>query len=162
MKRSCLMCLALKAAYRIFFKKIVTNFGEQAKKHTEKRETSIEIGYTVKKENEMRHKGIVMFFSMVLLTLAAVIPGFANRGHGDLGVVYVASQGLYYDTFVSAQALPMHGRFQKLENGVTDFGPGDQGYVGGRWWIDNNGNNMQDEGDDFLLCPLLGPGRTTP
>jgi hypothetical protein len=110
----------------------------------------------------MRHKGFVMFFIMGLLTLATVIPATANRGNGDLGVVYVMSQGLYYDTFVSAQSLPMHGRFQKLEDGVTDFGPGDQGYVGGRWWIDANGNNKQDTGDVFLLCPLLGPGRTTP
>ena len=81
---------------------------------------------------------------------------------GDIGEVYVSSQGLYYDTFVSAQSLPMHGRFQKLEAGVTEFGPGDQGYVGGRWWIDENENNIQDEGDTFLLCPLLGPGREVP
>jgi hypothetical protein len=114
------------------------------------------------KENKMRHKGIGMFFIIGFLALAAVIPATANRGNGALGVVYVMSQGLYYDTFVSAQSLPMHGRFQKLENGVTDFGPGDQGYVGGRWWIDANGNNKQDTGDVFLLCPLLGPGRTTP
>jgi len=110
----------------------------------------------------MKHKGIVMFFSIALLFLAAVIPATANRGNGILGVVYVMSQGLYYDTFVSAQSLPMHGRFQKLENGLTDFGPGDQGYVGGRWWIDVNGNNKQDTEDVFLLCPLLGPGLTTP
>lgn len=56
----------------------------------------------------------------------------------------------------------MHGRFQRLENGVTEFGPGDQGYVGGRWWIDNNGNNEMDAEDTFLLFPLLGPGRTEP
>jgi hypothetical protein len=101
---------------------------------------------------------------MVVLALAliAVIPASANRGNGDLGVVYVSSQGLYYDTFVSAQTLPMEGRFQKLENGVTEFGPGDQGYVGGRWWIDNNGNGIMEESDTFLLCPLLGPGRATP
>jgi len=110
----------------------------------------------------MKNKGIVMFFCIALLFLAAVIPATANRGNGSLGVVYVMSQGLYYDTFVSAQSLPMHGRFQKLENGVTDFGPGDQGYVGGRWWIDVNGNNKQDKEDVFLLCPLLGPGRTAP
>lgn len=81
-----------------------------------------------------------------------------GRG-GALGSVYVTSQGLYYDTFVSAEQLPMHGPFQLLENGVTEFGPGDPGYVGGRWWIDANGNGYQDEGDTFLLCPLLGPGR---
>jgi hypothetical protein len=79
---------------------------------------------------------------------------------GSLGEVYVSSQGLYYDTFVSASSLPMHGPFQKLEDGVTEFGPGDPGYLGGRWWVDNNHNNIQDEGDSFLLCPLLGPGRT--
>ena len=104
----------------------------------------------------------VVLLVVVLMAAVAVIPASANRGHGALGVVYVSSQGLYYDTFVSAKSLPMHGRFQKLENGVTEFGPGDQGYVGGRWWIDNNGNNEMDSKDTFLLCPLLGPGRTEP
>lgn len=104
----------------------------------------------------------VVLLVVVLMAAVAVIPASANRGHGALGVVYVSSQGLYYDTFVSAKSLPMHGRFQKLENGVTEFGPGDQGYVGGRWWIDNNGNNEMDSEDTFLLCPLLGPGRTEP
>ncbi len=91
------------------------------------------------------------------------MPSLAKGGRaGSVGTVYVSSQGLYYDTFVSASALPMHGRFQLLENGVTEFGPGDPGYLGGRWWIDSNQNGMQDEGDTFLLCPLLPPGRTTP
>jgi hypothetical protein len=81
---------------------------------------------------------------------------------GPIGTVYVRSQGLYYDTFVSADRLPMHGRFQKLEDGETDFGPGDPGYLGGRWWIDANGNGLQDADDTFLLCPLLPPGRATP
>jgi hypothetical protein len=85
-----------------------------------------------------------------------------GRGKGALGTVYVTGQGLYYDTFVSADALPPHGRFQKLENGQTEFGPGDPGYLGGRWWIDANGDGMQNEGDVFLLCPLLPPGRTSP
>ena len=98
---------------------------------------------------------------VLALGLIAVIPASANRGDGALGVVYVSSQGLYYDTFVSANSLPMHGRFQKLENGMTEFGPGDHGYVGGRWWIDEDGNGIMDENDTFLLCPLLGPGRTS-
>lgn len=90
-------------------------------------------------------------------------PLFAKGGRaGTTGVVYVTSQGLYYDTFVSVDALPMRGRFQLLENGETEFGPGDPGYLGGRWWVDVNGNQIQDEGDHFFLCPLLGPGRTTP
>jgi len=82
--------------------------------------------------------------------------------HGALGTVYVSSQGLWYDTFVSAAELPMHGPFQLLEAGVTEFGPGEPGYLGGRWWIDDNHDGYQNEGDTFLLCPLLGPGRTTP
>lgn len=105
---------------------------------------------------------LLVLLVMGLLTLVAVVPASANRGNGALGTVYVSGQGLYYDTFVSAKSLPLHGRFQKLENGVTEYGPGDQGYVGGRWWIDNNGNDIMDSADTFLLCPLLGPGRTSP
>lgn len=81
---------------------------------------------------------------------------------GALGTVYVSSQGLYYDTFVTVEELPMRGRFQLLEAGVTEFGPGDPGYLGGRWWVDVNANGIQDEEDNFLLCPLLGPGREEP
>lgn len=99
---------------------------------------------------------------VAVIALLAVVPASANRGNGALGVVYVSSQGLYYDTFVSADSLPMRGRFQKLENGVTEFGPGTPGYLGGRWWIDANGNDVMDSADTFLLCPLLGPGRTSP
>jgi hypothetical protein len=78
------------------------------------------------------------------------------------GVVYVTSQGLYYDTFVARDPLPMEGKFQLLVNGTTEFGPGDPGYLGGRWWEDLNGNGVQDAGDHFFLCPLLPPGRPTP
>jgi hypothetical protein len=77
-------------------------------------------------------------------------------------VVFVTSQRLYYDTFVARDPLPMHGRFQLLQNGQTEFGPGDPGYLGGRWWEDLNGNGVQDAGDHFFLCPLLPPGRPTP
>lgn len=108
----------------------------------------------------MKHR-LVLLLVIAILALVAVVPASANRGDGALGVVYVSSQGLYFDTFVTANPLPMHGRFQKLENGVTEFGPGDPGYLGGRWWIDD-GNGIMDENDTFLLCPLLGPGRTSP
>lgn len=63
---------------------------------------------------------------------------------------------------MSAEELPPHGRFQALEDGVTEYGPGDPGYLGGRWWIDSNGNDIQDAGDTYHLCPLLPPSRTTP
>ena len=79
------------------------------------------------------------------------------------GVVYVTSQGLYYDTFVVKDPLPMNGRFQELSaDGKTEFGPGQAGYLGGRWWMDNNGDGAQDSEDHFFLCPLLPPGRPTP
>jgi hypothetical protein len=90
------------------------------------------------------------------------VDAMANRGNGALGVVYVTSQGLYFDTFVSAQSLPPVGPFQLLADGVTEFGPGDVGYRGGRWWIDTNPNGYMDPEDTFLLCPLLPPGRETP
>jgi hypothetical protein len=83
-------------------------------------------------------------------------------GRGTPGVVYVTSQGLYYDTFVVKDPLPMEGRFQLLSDGQTEFGPGEPGYLGGRWWEDLNHNGVQDPDDHFFLCPLLPPGRSTP
>lgn len=78
------------------------------------------------------------------------------------GVVYVTSQALYYDTFVAKDPLPRRGKFQLLSDGQTEFGPGDPGYLGGRWWEDLNGNGIQDPEDHYFLCPLLPPGRPTP
>ena len=78
------------------------------------------------------------------------------------GVIYVTSQGLHYDTFVVKDPLPMKGRFQLLVDGQTEFGPGQPGYLGGRWWEDTNDNGVQDPEDHFFLCPLLPPGRPTP
>jgi hypothetical protein len=85
----------------------------------------------------------------------------ARFGDRTPGVVYVTSQGLYYDTFVVTDPLPIEGKFQLLTNGQTEFGPGQPGYLGGRWWEDLNGNGVQDSGDHFFLCPLLPPGRPT-
>jgi hypothetical protein len=84
---------------------------------------------------------------------------FGNR---TPGVIYVTSQGLYYDTFVVKDPLPIEGKFQPLTNGQTEFGPGQAGYLGGRWWEDLNGNSAQDSEDHYFLCPLLPPGRPTP
>ena len=105
----------------------------------------------------------VIVFLVVIFALVVAVPALAKGGRaGSTGVVYVTSQGLYYDTFVAVDPLPMEGPFQLLENGQTEFGPGDSGYLGGRWWEDLNGNGIQDAGDHFFLCPLLGPGRPTP
>ena len=86
--------------------------------------------------------------------------GDGGRGNGP--IVYVTSQGLYYDSIVTADPLPPHGKFQELrmgENGLeTDFGPGDRGYIGGRWVEDFDGDGV----DHYFLCPLLGPGRPEP
>jgi hypothetical protein len=78
------------------------------------------------------------------------------------GVIFVTSQGLYYDTFVVTDPLPAQGRFQLIANGQTEFGPGEPGYLGGRWWEDTNGNGVQDPDDHYFLCPLLPPGRPAP
>lgn len=89
---------------------------------------------------------------------------FSVNRFGDRvpGVVYVTSQGLYYDTFATAESLPPQGKFQLLANGETEFGPGQPGYLGGRWWVDSNGNGIQDSGDTYFSCPLLPPGRPAP
>ena len=88
-----------------------------------------------------------------------------GRGHTGAPVVYVTSQGLYYDSIVVVDSLPMKGDFQQLIPGMnglsTEFGPGEVGHLGGRWWIDD-GDGETNEGDKFFLCPLLGPGRETP
>jgi hypothetical protein len=81
-------------------------------------------------------------------------------GPGIAGGVYVTSQDLCYDTFATSASLPMRGKFQLLEDGVTEFGPGDPGYRGGRWWVDDGDvPGVQEETDTFFLCPLLPPGR---
>jgi hypothetical protein len=112
----------------------------------------------------MKRKLIVLFV-VVFVALLMVVPASAARGtqgRGAAGVIYVTSQGLYYDTYTVADPLPFKGPFQPLVNGTTEFGPGDPGYLGGRWWVDTNENGIMDATDHYFLCPLLGPGRTTP
>jgi hypothetical protein len=107
-------------------------------------------------------KPIVLVTALVVALVFAVGASGAGGRAGDTGVIYVTSQDLYFDTFVVVDPLPMRGKFQLLENGETEFGPGDPGYRGGRWWEDLNGNGVQDADDHYFLCPLLGPGRETP
>ena len=72
-------------------------------------------------------------------------------------VVYVTSQGLCYGSVVTPNSLPDQGPFQPLVPStvcgvgtfMTQFGPGDVGYVGGRW--------VTADGKRFS-CPLIGPG----
>jgi hypothetical protein len=96
------------------------------------------------------------------ILVAAVTNHATANGRGDGPIVYVTGQGLFYDSIVLTD-LPQQGPFQLLEtmtgpspDGLqTQFGPGDTGYVGGRWWVDANGNGEMDEGDAFFMCPLL-------
>jgi len=86
-----------------------------------------------------------------------------TNGRGTGPTIFVTSQGLYYDSIVVADPLPFKGRFQQLvpdANGLsTEYGPGEVGHLGGRWWVDVNDNQTMDENDHYFLCPLLGPGR---
>ena len=110
--------------------------------------------------------GVLAFTGAAVSLVTEALAKDRMNGRGTGPVVYVKSQGLFYDSIVLAD-LPSNGRFQQLFPGegpsglATDFGPGDIGYLGGRWWIDANGNHYMDEGDAFFLCPLLGPGRST-
>jgi hypothetical protein len=107
----------------------------------------------------------------VALMSSSVYAKDRTKGRGAPGspVVYVTSQGLFYDSIVLAN-LPYNGtdNFQLLETGVgltglqTEFGPTDTDYYGGRWWVDANPNGYMDEDDVYFLCPLLGPGRLDP
>ena len=103
------------------------------------------------------------------LVMAIVIAGSLvseAKGRGDGPVIYVTGQSLFYDSILTADSLPPKGPFQKLEIGPqgpqTEFGPGDRGYKGGRWWMDTNGNGEMDAEDNYFSCPLLGPGRAAP
>ncbi len=115
-------------------------------------------------------KSINLICTAIIVSAALLINtnAFAKErttGRGTGPVVFVTSQGLYYDSIVVVDSLPMQGNFQQLipsENGLsTEFGPGTPGHLGGRWWVDLNEDNVMDTGDHFFLCPLLGPGRTT-
>ncbi len=98
------------------------------------------------------------------LPIGDALAGVSAKGGraATMGVVYVTSQGLYFDTFVAQDPIPMHGKFQLIANGETEFGPGNPGYLGGRWWEDTDEDGIMEATDHFFLCPLLGPGRTTP
>ena len=109
--------------------------------------------------------GVLAFAGAAVFLATETFAKDRMTGRGTGPVVYVESQGLFYDSIVLAD-LPPNGRFQQLFPGegpsglATEFGPGDTGYLGGRWWIDANDNGYMDDGDAFFLCPLLGPGRS--
>lgn len=105
---------------------------------------------------------VALIGSAMIVSSAAFAARDTGRGTGP--VIYVTSQGLYFDSIVVAD-LPQQGDFQQLIPGMngleTEFGPGDVGHRGGRWWLDANGDGVMNYGDKYFLCPLLGPGRDT-
>lgn len=116
----------------------------------------------------MRLTVLLGAMSIAAAAVLATEPAMAaqrSTGRGTGPVIYVTSQGLYFDSIVLTD-LPNKGPFQKLAPGVngleTDYGPGTPGHLGGRWWLDVNDDGVMNDGDKFFLCPLLGPGRTTP
>ena len=111
-----------------------------------------------------------LFATLTTLTVVALVTSLASNaqadGRGNGPVVYVTGQALFYDTIVLGE-LPPNGPFQLLEMDgptglLTQFGPGDPSYVGGRWWVDLNGDGEMDLADMYFLCPLLPPGRAEP
>jgi hypothetical protein len=113
---------------------------------------------------------VVAISLLVALSAFLAIPSVYAQGRGDGPVIFVTSQGLYYDSIITADPLPWNPRithtFQQLIQNdpilETEFGPGDPQYRGGRWWIDVDGSGDYNDGDLFFSCPLLGPGRAAP
>ena len=118
------------------------------------------------KFNKLIYTAAVVSVALLINTSAFAknVNSERNTGRGTGPTVFVASQGLYYDSIVLVDPLPMKGNFQQLiptmPGLTTEYGPGQPGHLGGRWWIDLNDNGEMDVGDKFFLCPLLGPGRT--
>jgi len=109
-----------------------------------------------------KHLAAVLLIATAMIINSAVYAKQRTTGRGTGPVIYVTSQGLYFDSIVLTD-LPQKGSFQQLipgANGLeTEFGPGDPGHLGGRWWLDVNGDSIMDAEDLYFLCPLLGPGR---
>ena len=120
-------------------------------------------------EDNMR-RSIVLLGIVGMLVAILAVPAFAARetGRGTGPTVYVIDQDLVYDSIVTVNPLPWNGQdnWQLLTPGgergailTTQAGPGDDGYFGGRWYMDIDGTPGMSAGDHFFLCPLLGPGR---
>lgn len=112
----------------------------------------------------LRAVSVAVLLGATMVASNAAFSKERTTGRGTGPVIYVTSQNQFFDSIVLTD-LPMQGNFQQLVptmNGLeTEFGPGDVGHLGGRWWIDANGDDVMDSGDKYFLCPLLGPGRDT-
>lgn len=109
----------------------------------------------------MKH---LLILAGLLIAGLSMFVSNADAGRGPLPrpVIFVESQGLYYDSIVTADPIPALGPFQLLEMGpnglTTEYGKGDREYVGGRWMEDIDGDGEF----HYFMCPLLGQGREKP
>jgi len=110
----------------------------------------------------------------ILLSVPSVlaVPDNVPRGppahvnDDTVGMIWVVPQEMFYYTIVpyAGGSLVYNGHnggsFQQLfttgpNAPYTNFGPGDPGYRGGRWWVDDGDGIMEPEGTDhYFLCPL--------
>lgn len=75
---------------------------------------------------------------------ALSLAGNANASGSPILEDAITVDGQTYDTIIGPD-LPNKGPFQQLVNGVTDYAPGEPGYVP-RWDADGH----------YFVCPLLG------
>jgi hypothetical protein len=93
----------------------------------------------------------------------------SHLNDGTVGMIQVTSDGTIWYTIVPYAGGNLvynghnGGSFQPLDPTTTPastpYGPGDVGYRGGRWWIDNGpddhtDNGIMDPDDTYFLCPL--------
>jgi len=93
----------------------------------------------------------IALIAAVTMGSAALAKQPRDTGRGTGPVVYVTSQDLFYDSIVLTD-LSANGPFQQLFPGeglsglATEHGPGDTEYLGGRWWVDANENEVMEGG----------------
>lgn len=115
----------------------------------------------------MRRTFVTLLAAGLLIGVMAAPAGAHGVGNPNPHViVYVTSQDLAYDSIVLTDIPFVEGvPYQLLEAGgppgtdlTTEFGPGDPGYLGGRWWMDDGDGIMEGDDDSFFMCPLIGRG----
>jgi hypothetical protein len=113
-------------------------------------------------------RNLVLSVLVAGVAMSATVAFARGGGFRPRPVIYVTGQQKLYDSIVTADPLPPEGPFQLLEPGgptglQTMYGPGDPGYVGGRWEVwDPDHPLAEADGYHYFSCPLLGPGRDEP
>ena len=83
--------------------------------------------------SKLKLVSMIAIAGVMFLSTSSLIAKERNTGRGTGPVIYVTSQGLYYDTIVLGDLPAMKGRFQQLVPTMygleTEWGPGDHGHV---------------------------------